>query len=171
MATTFSSGIQIQGIASAVPEAIRSFEDDAKAFGEDDAARISKSIGVSARRVTEGKLCTSDLCYVAAERILGDLGWERNSVDVLIFVSQTPDFILPSTSCSLHGRLELSKHCACFDVNLGCSGYVYGLWVLSQLMMAPGLNKGLLLVGDTITRIVCPEDRACAPVFGTCQQL
>ena len=110
-------------------------------------------------------VCTSDLCEAAARKLLAALNWTPDSVDALIFVSQTPDYLLPATSCSLHGRLRLSKQCAAFDLNLGCSGYVYGLWIASQLVVG-GLKRVLLLVGDTISRIVSPLDRSAVPLFG-----
>jgi 3-oxoacyl-[acyl-carrier-protein] synthase-3 len=95
-----------------------------------------------------------------------ELGWEPDSVDALIFVSQTPDYLLPATSCTLHRRLGLSKHCMAFDIILGCSGYVYGLFVACRLVAGVGVRRLLLLVGDTITRIVSPQDRSSAMLFG-----
>jgi 3-oxoacyl-[acyl-carrier-protein] synthase-3 len=137
----------------------------AASFGRDDAEKTSDSTGVRQRRIAPPGTCATDLCEAAARRLLAELNWAIESVDALIFVSQTPDYLLPASSCALHGRLGLSKHCAAFDLNLGCSGYVYGLWVASQLM-ASGLQRVLLLVGDTISRIVSPGDRSAAPLFG-----
>ncbi len=99
-------------------------------------------------------------------KIKNELGWEPDSVDALIFVSQTPDYLLPATSCTLHRRLGLSKHCMAFDIILGCSGYVYGLFVACRLVAGVGVRRLLLLVGDTITRIVSPQDRSSAMLFG-----
>jgi 3-oxoacyl-[acyl-carrier-protein] synthase-3 len=93
-----------------------------------------------------------------------DLRWSPDTIKVVVFVTQTPDYVLPATSCVLHERLGLSRECAAFDVNLGCSGYVYGLWVLSNLIGAKG--RALLLVGDTISRIASPEDRSVGTLFG-----
>ena len=92
--------------------------------------------------------------------------WQPSSIDALVFVSQTPDYVLPATSCCLHDRLRLAKSCACFDVNLGCSGYAYGLWLASSLLAAGGASRVLLLAGDTISRTVSPEDRSVALIFG-----
>lgn len=157
--------MRLAGLASAVPENFMTTEDDAHIFGVEDAQKISQAIGVRRRPVVAGNMCASDLCLAAAEPLLESLNWERDSVDVLIFVSQTPDYILPATSCSLHGRLGLSTNCAAFDVNLGCSGYVYGLWLASQLL-AGGAQRVLLLAGDTISRLAAPQDRSVAPLFG-----
>ena len=159
-------GVRITGLASAVPRLTRTISDEAELFGKQDAKKIADSIGVTSRHVVENDMCTSDLCFASAQILLNKIPWSRESIDVLIFVSQTPDFLLPATSCSLQHRLGLSKRCAAFDVNLGCSGYVYGLWFISQLLQNSNLKRGLLLVGDTLSRIVSPQDRATMPLFG-----
>lgn len=166
MKPTTIAGVRLTGIASAVPEHVRTVEEDAKAFPDSDVAKISEATGVRKRHVVSGGLCTSDLCFAAAERLLTESGIERASIDVLIFVSQTPDYVLPATSCSLHGRLALDKHCASFDVNLGCSGYIYGLWLASNLISCGSAKRILLLAGDTISRIAAPRDRSVALLFG-----
>ena len=158
------SGVRIAGIASAVPNSWRTTADDAVTFGEAESAKISQKTGVRRRCVAADGLLASDLCFAAAARLMQDLNWTRESIRTLIFVTQTPDYVLPATSCVLHHRLGLSQECAAFDVNLGCSGYVYGLWVTSRLVMGGG--RALLLVGDTINRIVSPEDRSVATLFG-----
>jgi 3-oxoacyl-[acyl-carrier-protein] synthase-3 len=135
----------------------------AHAFGSAEATRLIKSTGVQSRRLA-GHLCTSDFCVGAAEHLLAALRWDRDSIRHLVFVSQTPDYILPATACTIHQRLGLSRECAAFDINLGCSGYVYGLWVLGKLL-GPG-ERGLLLVGDTSSRVAHPKDRSTAPLFG-----
>lgn len=164
MANCTFAGVRLAGVASAVPRAIRTIADDARKFGEAEMAKVSQTIGVRSRHIAGKGICASDLCFAAAERLMRDLKWIPESIDVLIFVTQTPDYILPPTSCVLHERLGLSRECATFDINLGCSGYVYGLWVASRLVGAKG--RALLLVGDTISRIASPEDRSVAPLFG-----
>jgi len=165
MATCSVSNVRIAGISIAIPEHFRSRLEDEAAFGKEIVAKIQQHSGVSRRPVTLSGLCTSDLCYAAAERLLEDLNWSRESVDALIFVTQTPDYVLPATSCVLQQRLGLAKHCAAFDVNLGCSGYIYGLWLAGQMASA-SMPRVLLLVGDTISRIVSPTDRTTATLFG-----
>jgi len=159
-------GVRLAGLASAVPRAASAAGESGKAFAPDDVQKISQSTGIERRHVSEGGLCTSDLCYAAAKQLLSDLNWSAESVEGLLFVSQTPDFILPATSCVLHGRLGLSRSCAAFDIGMGCSGYVYGLWVASSLMASSGLSRVLLLSGDTIPRLTSPLDRSTALLFG-----
>jgi len=99
--------------------------------------------------------------------LLNDLNWDPNSVDALVFVSQTFDFpSIPATSCVLQMRLGLSKDCAAFDIALGCSGHVYGLWTVASLMAASGLSRVLLLAGDVVSRACSPLDRSTALLFG-----
>lgn len=165
MAASTISGLRIAGLCAAVPDRVRHIDEDARIFGQSQVERIRESTGVVQRPVTETNLCTSDLCYAAADRLLQQLGWERTTIDGLLFVTQTPDYFLPATSCILQNRLALGTNCAAFDINLGCSGYVYGLWLAGHLI-AGGLERVLLLVGDTISRVVSPRDRATALLFG-----
>lgn len=164
MAASSVRNVRIAGIAGVVPGPSRAVEENA-AIPEKELSKISASTGVKRRHLVEENACTSDLCFAAAESLLEDTGWLRDSVDVLIFVSQTPDYILPATACALHGRLGLPTGCAAFDVNLGCSGYVYGLWLAANLLNG-GASRVLLLAGDTISRIVSPLDRSVAYLFG-----
>jgi 3-oxoacyl-[acyl-carrier-protein] synthase-3 len=145
---------------------VRTLTDDASVFGEAEIERISQNIGVQKRHVVTGGMCTSDLCYAAAERLLENLAWDKGTIDALIFVTQTPDYFMPATACVLQDRLGLGKNCAAFDVNQGCAGYVYGLWLASNLIAAGSLRRALLLVGDTISRVVSPLDRTVTSLFG-----
>lgn len=171
MAVIQVDGVRIAGLASAVPEEVHGTDDIARRFGAEEAAKITSAIGVTSRRVAPPGMCSSDLCFAAADRLLNDLGWDRSSVRAVIFVSQTPDYFSPATSCTLQARLGLSKACAAFDINLGCSGYVYGLAVAAQFAKGvatteDGSGRVLLLVGDTVTRMVGEQDRSTVPLFG-----
>jgi 3-oxoacyl-[acyl-carrier-protein] synthase-3 len=159
-------GVGVAGLAVAVPAQARTVADDEQVFGVERARRVSESVGVSTRRVAPPGVCTSDLCQRAADSLLDNLGWGRDTIDALVLVTQTPDYLLPATSCVLHAKLGLADHCAVLDVNLGCSGYVYGLWLLARLLDGVGLRRGLLLAGDTISRIVSPFDSTTALLFG-----
>ena len=158
--------VRMVGVASAVPDQIVTAEDEAAIFGAAEMKKIARNTGIRARRVAPPGICTSDMCLEAAKGLLAAAGWNRESIDTLIFVSQTPDYILPATSCSLHGRLELSDSCATFDVNLGCSGYTHGLWLASNLIASGASRRVLLLAGETSTRSVFPQDRSSRPLFG-----
>ena len=102
----------------------------------------------------------------AAERIIADLGWDKSDIEALVFVTQTPDYILPATSCVLQQKLGLSKECYTLDISLGCSGWVYAMSVITSLMQNGAIKRGLLLAGDTITKICSPDDKSTFPLFG-----
>ena len=106
------------------------------------------------------------MCIAAANELLERSGVARDSLDALILVTQTPDYVLPATACSLHGRMGLATGCAAFDINLGCSGYTYGLWMAAHLIAGGGASRVLLLSGETSTRRVNPLDRSARPLFG-----
>jgi len=165
MATVQCRGVRLAGLAAAVPSEVQPNTALAERFGEEQVEKICQSTGIRNRPVASRSVCSSDLCFAAADKLLVELDWERESIGGLVFVSQTPDHILPATSSLLHQRLGLSKTCAALDVNMGCSGYVYGLWLASQMAASLG-QRVLLLVGDTINKLVAPEDRATALLFG-----
>lgn len=139
--------IKVAGISACVPETIVRNTNSVVNNVHYDAESFVKSTGVAQRHMSE-ELTTSDLCYKATNKLLDDLGWERESIDVMLFVSQSQDFILPATSCILQDRLKLSKNCFCEDISLGCSGWTYGMATLASLMSSGEMKRGLLLAGD-----------------------
>ncbi|MDN3676688.1 ketoacyl-ACP synthase III [Flavobacterium paronense] len=159
--------VKIAGISACVPENI---VDNASSKIIGDANEIQKFIDATgiAKRHTVGnsKICTSDLCFQAAEKLIEDLQWSKQDIDCLIFVTQTPDYILPATSCILQHRLGLTTDCFAIDISLGCSGWVYGLATISQLVSSGNFKKGLLLVGDTVTVTKSELDKSTFPLFG-----
>ncbi|WP_029010445.1 3-oxoacyl-ACP synthase III family protein [Azospirillum halopraeferens] len=163
-------GVRIAGFRAAVPVDRHSFLEDPAPFTAEEAAKLCAATGVRERRILPPHLCASDLCVAAAEGLLEQLGWQPESVDVLVFVSQDADYNLPATACVMQNRLGLSTAAACFDVNLGCSGFVYGTWIaarlLSGIVAEPGRGRALVLCGDTSSRHLRPDDRATLPLFG-----
>ena len=110
-------------------------------------------------------MTAGDLCRVAAEELLHELGWERDTIDIIIFVTQTPDYITPATAIIIQNQLGLSKDCLAFDINLGCSGYVYGLSTAAGLLRNFPQGRALVLVGDVSSACVSAEDKSAAPIF------
>jgi len=161
-------GVRISGLASVVPSGVITIEEEASLFGNDAGRieRLKRDIGIRKRHITLKEECTSDLCEHAAKFLLSGLSYGRKDIDCLILVTQTPDYFQPATSYVLHGRLGLGEDCAAFDINLGCSGYIYGLWIASLMVSAGNCKKVMLLAGDTISRCVSPFDRAVKPLFG-----
>lgn len=155
-------------MVTCVPPTEKCIDDELSLFGGNinQLERLKKTIGLDKRRVVEPGTTAADLCYVAAERLLLGLGLKRDQIDAVICVTQTPDYSQPCNAAVLHGRLGFAKDCAALDVNLGCSGYVYGLWLAHTMIASGGCQRVLLLAGDTISRLVHAQDRAVAPLFG-----
>jgi 3-oxoacyl-[acyl-carrier-protein] synthase-3 len=135
-------------------------------FDEKAISDVAKMTGVATRFWTEEHQTTADLCIEAARRL--EVGMETTlaDCDAIIFVTQTPDHILPGSSFVAHRDLGLPTACTCLDLNAGCSGYVLGLSLAQDLIAAGSYKKILLLAGDTISKTLSPTDRATAMVFG-----
>jgi len=166
MSKVAMKGMAVRGIVSCVPEQEVFNDRDYPWFEPLEIRKIKAMVGVKARRKADESTCTSDLCRAAARVLLQKLDWPPASVDGLILVTQTPDYIMPSTSCVLQEQLGISENCASFDVSLGCSAYVYGLWLANSLIASKACKRILLLTGETPSKFVNPKDRATALLFG-----
>jgi 3-oxoacyl-[acyl-carrier-protein] synthase-3 len=166
MAQSIINGVSIRGVASAVPAYTFSNVRDTTAFSKEEVRKVVAMAGVVERRIADASICSTDLCVQAAETLLDAISWPRESIDGLIMVTQTPDYFMPSSSCVIHKRLALSDRCAAFDVGLGCSGYIYGLWLAAMMLKSGGLKRVLLLHGETPTRYADHTDRAVSLLFG-----
>lgn len=118
-----------------------------------------ETTGVRYRYVAEDGICSSDLCKAAADRLIKEMGVDKSEIGCLIMVTQTPDYIFPATACVLQDRLGLPSDCMSFDITMSCPGWIYGLSVMSSIMNAGKVRKGLLLVGETSTKAKSPYDR------------
>jgi 3-oxoacyl-[acyl-carrier-protein] synthase-3 len=165
MALARITGVRITGIASAVPNQARYPDEFFGRFGEQEVNKIIESIGVKKRYLAAPGMCASDLCVAAANRLFDEGKWERESIDAVIFLSQSPDYDIPFTAAVIQRRLGLTTGCVAFDVNLGCSGYVYGLWLACSFIIGGGMQRVLLLTGDTSEKVSI-EDRSVAMLFG-----
>ncbi len=157
------NGIQIEGISCCVPKKIFSNRTQSK---NNKRSRAIKAIGIERRPVAAEGICTSDLILKSANHILKKLKWKSNDIDILIFVSQTPDYLTPATSGILQDKLKLKKSTFVLDINLGCSGYTHGLITITSLMQNLKLKKGLLAVGDVTTKLVNENDNVSNLLFG-----
>jgi len=157
--------IRIAGIAACVPaHTENNLEYDWISMAEREL--LVKTTGIARRRVAPPEICTSDMCYAAAQKLIEGMQIDRNDIDVLLLVSQSPDYFLPATSIILQDKLGLSKNTMAFDIQLGCSGYVYGLSVIGNLMSTGRFKKGLLLVGDKSSFSQSWKDKSTYPIFG-----
>ena len=127
---------------------------------------LIKNIGVETRHVAEIGTTTSDLCMVAAEKLLSDLQWDKEEIELLVFVSQSRDYLVPTTACIVQDRLGLPHSCIAFDIGMGCSGYIYGFSVVGSMMQPGTIRKALLMVGDISTITTSYRDKSTYPLFG-----
>lgn len=152
------NNIEIKGICSAVPSTIEHNDIYTKMIGDRRAKKQIKLTGVRQRHISTRYQKSSDLCWAATQKLLSHLKWNKDDIKVLIFITQGPDFLYPSTAFLFHKRLELPKDCLCFDMNLGCSSFNVGMQNICALMQTLELgNKGLLLVGDTAATVKSPH--------------
>ena len=166
MAGATIKGVAVRGVVCAVPGEPVSVYESGRAFATADIDQVAKTVGLKETYRAAPGQTAGDLCLAAAEALLEDLGWERDSVDGLILVTQNPDHFSPATACIVHGKLGLADRCVAFDVGMGCSGYVYGLWMSSQFVAAGTCKRILLLAGDTPTQAISSEDKSVAMLFG-----
>lgn len=155
------NNVRISGMAGGVPRNVISNVVRNDSSTDFDAQAFIETTGVIERRISP-TLTASDLCYEAAERLLADLQWNKEEIDILVFVTQTPDYCVPATACIMQDRLGLSKDCYAEDVSLGCSGWVYGLSNVASLLENGDNKKALLMVGDGKRRSPEEDD----PLFG-----
>lgn len=158
--------VGISGLAAAVPKNIVDNYNYIEHFDAEAVKDLVDKVGIKQRRFAPEGMCASDLCFAAATQLIADMKINKSEIDLLIFISQTPDYRMPATSIVLQEKLGLGKHVAAFDISLGCSAFVYGLSVVYALMQTGGFRKALLLDGETRSRIYSPKDRKTAFLFG-----
>jgi len=164
MAIFSLNNVTLRGISAAVPT--NCF--DMQNYGwvsKKEREQLIKTTGVRYKRIAPNGMATSDLCFDAAQKLLSELNWQANEIEVLIFISQSRDYLIPATSCILQDRLGMPKTTMALDISLGCSAYIYGLSVISSLIGAGKLKKALLMMGDTST-FGSYRDKTTFPLFG-----
>jgi 3-oxoacyl-[acyl-carrier-protein] synthase-3 len=165
MSRSTVEGFRVAGVSTCVPSRIVNNLDESLGFDPEEVRKVVAMAGVRERRVVDAGVTASDLCFEAASRLIDRLGWERSSITGLVYVTQTPDYFMPSTACMLQMWLGLGDHCAAFDVGLGCSGYPYGLYIAATMMRGGGHQRILMLHGESPSRFVHPQDHATTLLF------
>ena len=158
---------KIAGVAITLGENRRVFDDEPQWYNSDPnlLKRLKKTIGFGTRFVANEATTTLDLSLDAARRILSALALEPSDIDAVISVTQTPDYYMPGNAHLLHERLGLRKEAFALDVELGCSGFIYGLWLAFMIASSFQGRRILLVVGDTMSKVCSPLDRAEMPLF------
>ena len=139
-------GVGITALAAAVPRTVINNYEYTQYFPADQVKEVVDKVGIFERRFADENTCSSDLCYAAAEKLIADNNIDRSEIDLLVFISQTPDYRMPATSVILQDRLHLSNSTIAFDINLGCSAF--------------------MLDGETRSKVYSPKDRRTAFLFG-----
>lgn len=164
MAFVTNINTSVKGVTVCMPNNIVE-NNDYELIPIEDRTKFIDSIGIERRRVAPNNVCTSDLCFQAAEHLIEKLGWNKSEIELLVFVSQTPDYKMPSTSCLLQDRLGLSMSCMTIDISQGCSGFVYGLSVVGSILSNGSIKKALLLTGNTQSKNINYYDKSVYPLF------
>lgn len=167
MALFTIKNVRITGVSACVPETkVSTYDYDF--FSHDDAETFIKTVGIESRYVAQNGECASDLCKEAAEKLIEELKWEKDSIEMLSFESVTADYRTPPTSCILQDRLGLPTNCMTIDLPMGCCGFLYSVCVVGKMMQTGDIKRAMLLIGDTITRMGSPKDKSRLPLFGDC---
>jgi 3-oxoacyl-[acyl-carrier-protein] synthase-3 len=161
------NGLKLKALACALPEQTRKIESFKSTFDAEKVDRFREVVGIEQIHVAPKGLKTSDLACVAAEKLFAEnTTITRESIDVLLFITQTPDAIAPATSALLQQRLQLRTSILALDINQGCAGFLIGLQTAAHLLASPAIQNVLILGGDTLTRCVDESDPATAMLFG-----
>lgn len=156
----------IRAIDYHLPEETLSNDDLGRQFPDWDLDRIKRKTGIIKRRIARPEECASDLALLAAQRCFARGVCRPEEIDFLILCTQSPDYFLPSTSCLLQKQLGLATTVGALDVNLGCSGYIYGLGLAKGLIETGQARNVLLLTADTYSKFIHTADRGVRTIFG-----
>jgi len=156
MANIQFKNVKISAITACVPKK--------KSINTDE--KTVESVGIREKRIAEPNVTASDLCFKAAEKLFEDNNIDRSSIDMVLFLSQLPDYKIPATAPILQHRLGLPTTTAALDLSLGCSGWVYALSTAMAYASMEGINQVLLLDGETFSKIINPKDKVDEPLYG-----
>lgn len=156
----------IKAINYYLPETILTNEELVEEFPEWSVEKIANKVGVNQRHIARTEETSSDLAVNAAEKLIEENDIERNSIDFILFCTQSPDYFLPTTACLIQERLNIPTSCGALDFNLGCSGYVYGLSLAKGLLLGGIAKNILLLTGETYSKFIHPKDKGNRTIFG-----
>ncbi|HET6386781.1 MAG TPA: ketoacyl-ACP synthase III [Armatimonadota bacterium] len=157
---------EIRAIEYYLPSSIIDNESLASEFPEWTAQRIESKLGIRERHIAAVGECASDLGFAAAEKLFRTGACTPDDVDYLLFCTQSPDYLLPTTACLMQARLGIPTTSAALDFNLGCSGYVYGLSLAKGLIETGQANNVLLITAETYSKYIEPGDKSVKTLFG-----
>ncbi|AJD06807.1 3-oxoacyl-(acyl carrier protein) synthase III [Campylobacter lari] len=124
------------------------YENDTKKLN-----RVKKSVGLQYRHIADDSIAVSDLAEYGTNILFSEYGLDKNTIDAIVVITQTPDFFIPATACYLHGKLDLPQTTLAFDINQSCAGFVYGLYTLFSMIENGGCKRILMICGDIGTHL------------------
>jgi len=157
---------KISSIEYYLPEQILTNEELQALYPGWSSEKIYSKTGISTRHIASQDECASDLGFKATCKLFDGSDIKPKDIDVLIFCTQTPDYCLPTSACILQDRLGLPNSCASFDINLGCSGFVYGLSIANAYIRSEMAKNVLLITADTYSKVIHPLDKSVRTIFG-----
>ena len=157
--------VAIKGISACVPPLVEENR-DIPFYSLEEAEKVIESTGVERKHIVSKGITASDLCLKACEKLLEELGWERESIDLICNVTQTSDYTNHPNVFILHEKLGLKNDCMSLDLYHGCPGWVVGLSAAASLVSHGTIKRALLVDGDNITSVQYGQDRESRPLFG-----
>ena len=166
MSLFINKGIRIACVSCAVPHNMVTVKSFSSVFGEEAVEKFTNSTGIASMYKALPKQTASDLAVSAAENLLRRTGIEKKDIGLMLMVTQSPDYRRPSSASVIQKRLGLSIDCSCMEINLGCSGMIYGIQTAMSLMNNTDIKYSLLLMGDTASKLVDPKDKSIVMMYG-----
>ena len=160
------NNVGIKAISATVPRNVVRTRSLTEYFSEEHIEKFIESTGIEERRFVEKDQCASDLCFSAACNLFEKKDINRDEIDMLILVTQTPDYRSPGSAIILQNRLGLKKSTIVYDLNMTCSGFIHGLMMSYSFLNTPGINNILLMVGDTLSKLISPRDKSTGMLLG-----
>lgn len=161
-----SEGIGIAGIACAVPKNRVTVDSFIPVFGEEITAKFTNGTGIKEMYKALPEQTASDLAVAAAENLFSHIQISKNEIGAMFMVTQSPDYRRPSSASVIQKRLGLPIDCSCMEINLGCSGFIYGLQTAMSMMNSSDIQYALLLMGETASKLVDPKDKSIVMMYG-----
>ncbi len=166
MSALTTRNVKIVGMGACVPSRVEENLTLPIFDNQEEAKKVIASTGIERHRHVKPGITASDLSVKAVESLLQKMGWSPDTVDCMFYVCTSRDYIAPQTACMLQDRLGLRTDCFVMDLPLGCSGWVYGLSVITSMMQTGQFKRGLLIAAETNTRNRSMKDRTVRPLFG-----
>ena len=157
--------VSIRGMSGCVPKNVEENK-DLPFYSPEEAEHVIEEIGIVRKHIAPAEITVADLCYGAAQKLIEELGWEKESIDLLALCTQNPDYINQPTSFLVHEKLGLPQTTMCLDFYHGCPGWVVSLSSVCSLLNTGNVKRAILLDGDVVSRWIFANNREERPLFG-----